>query len=191
MVSFVLSEKEVPESIALVPNNYNIYLTLFKVWNENKGTAKDLKIKVWVDKGRGGIYKNGENVTIYFVADKDCYLKLYHTNVEGDMQILYPNFYSRNDHVQANQIYTIPNENMSFDFRVIPPFGAEVINAVVSNKPFPPESFSKSEEQVFIPLGKATENNIRSMISRGIAIVPVDMRANDICIFTTVEKLRQ
>lgn len=190
-VSFVISENEIPNGVNLLPKNYSNYYTSSKIWGENKGTSKDLKVRVWVDKGNGSVYKNGENVTIFFMSDKNCYLRLYHTNVEGEIQLLFPNYYSRSDYIQAKQLYSIPNDEMAFEFKIVPPFGVEIINAVVSTKPFPIENFSTSEEQVFYPLGKVTENNLRLLISRGIAIVPINMRTEDTCVFTTIEKLRQ
>lgn len=188
VVSLTLHETKIPVDIEIIPINQNSYFTVTKIWGANKGISKDLKVNLWVDKGKGSIYKKGEKVIVYFMVNKNCFIRLYHTNANGELQLLFPNFYSRSDYIQANQFYSIPNDSMAFDFEVVPPYGVEILNAVVSSRPFPPEDFSIPEGEVFRPLGKATEENVQSLISRGIKVIPADIRTDDVCVFTTIEK---
>ncbi len=185
--SFVLAENTLPQGLGLKPKNYDDCLSNIQTWNEEKGSAKDLKIKVWVDKGKSGIYKEEENVKVIFKANRNCYVRLYHVNAEMEIQMLFPNLYDKNDYIKANQVYSIPDAASAFEFKISPPFGAEIIKAVASLQPFPTEEIPSDNKMVFRSLGRATQNNIRGIMTRSISIIPVDARTEDMCIFTTVE----
>lgn len=176
-----------PGDLALRPTNYRESQESIKTWDEAKGSAVDFSVKVWVDKGKGGVYREGEDITIYFKSDKDCHLRLYHTSVEGEIRLIFPNLYERDDYIKAGRVYSIPDEKSTFKFKVSPPFGAETIKAVASLQAFPSEN-TNSSSGAFRSLGAATPNNIRGIITRGIAVVPSEARTDDTCVFTTISR---
>ncbi|RLA95234.1 MAG: hypothetical protein DRG83_18840 [Deltaproteobacteria bacterium] len=172
----------------LVSKNYQSALLAIDEFGgrEKQGTSKDFKIRVWVDKGNGGIYTEGEKLIIFFKSNHDCFLKLYHTDSAGNILQLFPNQYSRDNFIKAGRVYSIPDETSNFDFVVQPPFGSEVIKAIASMKPFSTaEGFGANE--VFKSMGRASRENIRGILTRDIGILARKGVAEDLCVFTTVE----
>ena len=101
------------------------------------GKNNDFKLDLWIDKGDGGIYREGEKLYVNIKADRDCYVKLVYFTASGDKIVIFPNEYDRNTKIQGNRLYQIPNESSAFDFVIEPPFGAEMLIAFASTKPLP------------------------------------------------------
>ncbi|MEE8433952.1 MAG: DUF4384 domain-containing protein, partial [bacterium] len=101
------------------------------------GKNNDFKLDLWIDKGDGGIYREGEKLYVNLKADRDCYVKLVYLTASGQKIVIFPNEYDRNTKIQGNRNYLIPNETAGFDFVIEPPFGAEMLIAFASTNPLP------------------------------------------------------
>ncbi len=91
--------------------------------------------------------RSGREVRVQVSAEKDCHVRLFHTDAHGRVTLVYPNKFQSNDFVRAGAKASFPDSNDGFKFVVEEPYGPEVIKAVCSTEPFndvqlPPEGDS-------------------------------------------------
>ncbi len=130
---------------------------------------QELQVEIWLDKETGSVYRNGEEVGIYFKANKDAYVAIYDIMPSGEVQLLFPNKYDKNNFIKADTEYQLPTGNAStrYKLRVSGPSGLEIFQIVASTSsiaflddlvkrldvdPFP--MFSSSAENVIEKLVK-------------------------------------
>lgn len=95
------------------------------------------QIKIWTDKGnQNPTYYVGERIYISFMVDKDCYATIYNIDSTGNVNILFPNPYHRDNLVRRGRIYTLPSSNYKYDLVVQGPTGEEILCGVVSTYVF-------------------------------------------------------
>lgn len=105
-------------------------------WRGVKGHNGSLDIEVWTNKEEGASFGQGENLVVYFRANRDCYVTVYDLNTEGDINLLYP-YDPRDDHfIEGGRVYTIPDYYDDFVLRVNGDPGLEFIQAVASEDYF-------------------------------------------------------
>ncbi|MDI6788632.1 MAG: DUF4384 domain-containing protein, partial [Planctomycetota bacterium] len=172
-----------PEGIAYKPANEKIAQQGLEVFTSTSGSA--FKVKVWADKGEGAVYKENEIVRFHFRSDKDCYVYLYHMDAEGNVKILFPNRFNDNNKIKANQVYTMPDETMNFDFQITSPFGTEMLKAIASLQPL--KNIDIKNIVDFKNIGKIGETNVREVITRSIKEVPKEGYAEGNCVITTIK----
>ena len=112
-------------------------------------------------RGKGAVYRQGEEVVIYVCANRDAYVKLYSINAEGNATLIFPNEYHRQNFIRRMTVVAIPEASYPFRFVIIPPFGTEFVKAIAST-----EQFSDIEVS-FENLGQVTKR----LVTRGIAVV--------------------
>ena len=97
--------------------------------------GNQLEVSLWVDK-EDAIYHPGENLTIYFAADRGCYLALYNVEQGGGVSQLFP---PEDDDgwIRGGQTYQLPPEYADYDFAVSGPEGVETIIAMASRDRLP------------------------------------------------------
>lgn len=164
-----------------MPPNYKQSQEILK--NFSPAQKPGFKVQVWTDRGKGSVYRVGERLNIHFESEKDCYLKLYHINAKGEIQLIFPNHIDSDNRIQANTIYSIPGENYGFEFIMSHPLGAEMIKAIASTSPF------QNIETSGVPLGNSPEMT-KSIIQearklKGLEIKPLN--SEEICIYSIVE----
>ncbi len=91
--------------------------------------------------------KSGREVRVQVSSEKDCHVRLFHTDAHGRVTLVYPNRFQTNDFIRAGAQVAFPDSNDGFKFVVEAPFGPELIKAVCSTQPFhdvqlPPEGDS-------------------------------------------------
>lgn len=91
------------------------------------------KLKVWTDKSS---YAVGEKVMFSVEAERDCYLTLIDIGTSGNLTVLFPNAYDRNNRIQAGRRYEIPGASYGFDIHVGGPPGIERVKAIATTQPF-------------------------------------------------------
>ena len=101
------------------------------------GKNNDFKLDLWIDKGNGGVYREGDKLYVNLKADRDCYVKLVYLTASGQKIVIFPNEFDKNTKIRGNRLYQIPNETAGFDFVIEPPFGAEMLIVFASTKPLP------------------------------------------------------
>ncbi|MCK4418399.1 PEGA domain-containing protein, partial [Candidatus Aerophobetes bacterium] len=150
----------------------------------------DFNIEVWIDKGCGKSYTVGENITIYFKSNKDCYLTLFDLTPGGGIRLLFPNRYEKNNFLEANKVHTIPP-----GFVVTPPPGKEMIRAIATTSSW--QFFSDEEIMRYhsehpeerYPVISRSEEGFAAKFNEKIKIIPQPNRAMASCIFNVISKV--
>jgi hypothetical protein len=92
-----------------------------------------LQVDVWTDRGEGGVYRAGEEVSLYFQTSDDCYLTIYDIDTEGRVRLLFPQ-YPDEGFVFGGMTYRIPDYYDRYSLRADGPAGVEFIHAVASRE---------------------------------------------------------
>lgn len=133
-------------------------------------------VKSWTERGDGGIYRNGEKLSIFFYSNRNCYLKIYHIDVNGNTQLIFPNPFHRDNFIREKAIYQIPDERYPFTFELGPPFGAEFIKVIASTVQFP------DIEEAFSEMGRASEK----LVTRGLGVKRSDEQRTEALLSYTI-----
>lgn len=100
-------------------------------------TANPPQVKVWTDKGdntgnNNPIYYVGERIYVSFQVNKDSYVTIYDIDSTGNVNILFPNPYHKDNFVRGGRIYTLPTTNYGYDLVIKGPTGKEILYALAS-----------------------------------------------------------
>lgn len=117
--------------------------------------ANAFKIEAWPDSDTH-TYMVGDSMRINLLSSRDCYVKVYHIDVNRKMQLLFPNRSERDNLLRANTPTIIPKGMVSII--VEKPLGRESIWVMASTVQFP------NLESEFIEirnLSSDTVNNVR------------------------------
>ena len=160
-IEFDVPKNSIPASVSIVPDNYNDALyVLNELSNMGEGQSDELGVKVWTTRGDGGTYRAGEEMIIQFFASQDCYIKLYHIDVDKRMSLIFPNQFYPDNHIRSGRIYKIPDSKYPFQFVLGAPFGLEFIKVIASTVQF------ADIEESFSDLGSASGQ----VIKRGLSV---------------------
>jgi hypothetical protein len=135
--SFLFPGDEISQSILVRPDNYDDAVVVIDKVNEiDKANPEDLDISAWPNRGAGGVYYEGENLLVHFKSNRDCYIKIYHIDVNGKMTLIFPNKFHHNNLIKKNRVYSIPESYYGFAFKLGAPYGTEFIKVVASPSQF-------------------------------------------------------
>jgi hypothetical protein len=113
-------------------------------------------------------YHNGEDLIITLLSNKNCWIKVYHIDVGGKQQMIFPNKVDRDNYMRANTELSIPKNSR---FEIGPPYGQETIIAIASGSQF--ENLDREMDNVI----KATKNTVADMTQGGRGVTVKDNRA--------------
>jgi len=85
------------------------------------------------------IYRQGEEMRVRVISEKAGYLYLIYCDAGGNMVRLFPNRVDQNNAIPAGQHVHVPPPGGRFRLRIGPPFGQEVLKAIVSLEPIDPD----------------------------------------------------
>lgn len=85
----------------------------------------DFDIQIWTDRK---IYYIGEDIRIYFRANRDAYVYIYNTDAAGFTRLIFPNYYDSDNFIRAHHTYVIPDYRYSL--KIIGPAGREELEIV-------------------------------------------------------------
>jgi len=85
------------------------------------------------------IYRQGEEMRVRVISEKAGYLYLIYCDASGNMVRLFPNRVDQNNAIPAGQHVHVPPPGGRFRLRIGPPFGQEVLKAIVSLEPIDPD----------------------------------------------------
>ena len=86
-------------------------------------------VEVWTDKKD---YEINEKIVFYVKADKNGYLTMLDVGPNGDITVIFPNKFHRDNFIRAGVTYQVPSPNYGFEFDVRGPAGLERIKAIVT-----------------------------------------------------------
>ena len=160
-VNYSIAKSTIPLSISILPDNYNDALYILDELSDlTNSSSEGLDVRAWSIRGDGGIYRKGENLVINFYTNRDCYIKVYHIDVNRKLSLIFPNPYYSDNFIKAERIYKIPDPRYPFSFTLEGPYGTEFIKVAASTVQF------DDIEEAFSELGTASEE----LVSRGLAI---------------------
>lgn len=102
------------------------------------------------------VYSPKEPVKIHLELSRDAYVYVYDINAEGQVTLLFPNDFSRDNLLKAGR-YTLP-DRPSYSFVVTEPFGVELLQALALLKPLPILSLSGQGDLDRYPFPKLSDN---------------------------------
>ncbi len=114
---------------------------------ELRNRPSDFYVNVWTNRGDGGTYYYGEDLTIFFQADRDCFVTLLDIDSTGKVTRLFPNAQSRSNRIQAGRVYRFPGPGSTFRYEIVPPAGIEVIKAIATTRPLIPGIVTKGKQR--------------------------------------------
>ncbi len=100
------------------------------------GPKEPLEIELWADRDNEDTYYEGENITLYFRANRDAYVALYNIDARGNVFLLYPQSPGDPHFVRGGVTYELPDRRDDYDLWVTGPPGVEFVQAVASMRPF-------------------------------------------------------
>lgn len=104
------------------------------VVEEIQNANPQFSVRVAVDrKDRTYLEKEVAQVTVE--SSRAGYLYLIYCDAGGDAYVLFPNKFQQSNKIAANQQIVVPAENANFLLRIRPPFGTEVLKAIVTTNP--------------------------------------------------------
>ena len=101
-----------------------------EISNERPGFA----VRVDVDRS-DRIYAKDDLLTATVESSEDGYLYLFYRDAPGNVSVLFPNRFQKDNFVRKNETVTVPARGSNFQIRMDAPFGNEMLKAVVSKKP--------------------------------------------------------
>lgn len=174
-ISVALSD--LPAEIELYPPNRAV---LEKVEDELGGIfgSGQLDIHVTTDRGAGGVYHEGEELVLSLLSNRDCYIRILHIDVHGNMTQVFPNRYESNNFLPGRQLLTFPSRRSPFRFRIVPPYGTETIKVIASTQQFSDPGAD------FRDLGFAT----RGLALEGVGEAETEIMADAMVYFTILRE---
>jgi hypothetical protein len=149
----LIPKSAIPTTLSILPDNYNDAMFVLNELADITGNDNaTFAIKLWTVRGDGATYKDGEEMVVNFFSNKDAFLKVYHIDVEGKAQLIFPNKYYKDNFVKHGVINKIPDSRYPFTFVLGAPYGTEFIKVIASTVQF------KEIEASFADLGKAKKD---------------------------------
>jgi hypothetical protein len=100
---------------------------------QNTATQQAFELTAWPNTDTF-TYIDGDEFKITLLSNRNCYFKVYHIDVNNQMQLIYPNAVNSNNYLPANQQRTIPEAPMQYIIQA--PFGQDTILVVASTQQF-------------------------------------------------------
>ena len=95
-----------------------------------------LSAEVWTDHSDAEYY-SGDNVTIYFRANRDAFIAIYSIDSRGMVNLLFPAREGDDNFVRGGVTYSLPGPDDDYDLVLSGPQGDENIQIVASREQFP------------------------------------------------------
>ena len=94
-----------------------------------KSHKTSFNVKAWTDKKE---YEIHEKIVFYVKSEKNGYLTMLDIGPNGDITVIFPNKFHRDNFIRAGVTYQVPSPNYGFEFDVQGPAGLERIKAIVT-----------------------------------------------------------
>lgn len=119
-------------TLALADVNYNPMKVII-----TPVPGSQLEAEIWIDREAGSLYRTGEEVKVFFRVNKDAYVAIYDIMPDGEIQLIFPNNYDKDNFLEAGKTYSLPTKKAALDYGLtlagIP--GKEIFQLVASTTP--------------------------------------------------------
>ena len=151
----------VPESVSLLPPNLEEAARVFhEIGDIVKSGDERIVVKATTNRGNGAVFRDGEELVVNFFSSRDAYIKIYHIDVRGETNLIFPNRFHANNFVSRNTLVRIPGPGHPFSFVLGEPYGTEFIKVVASTAQF------RIVEESFSDLGRYSSG----LVVRGLTV---------------------
>jgi len=120
-----------------------------------------LSVAVSTDRGSGASYVDGEEMTVFVTTNREAFVKVYHIDVNGAIQLIWPNRFGGGSVIRSGSPVPIPAPGDPFAFQLGAPYGTEFIKVIASTIPF------SQTESDFSSLG----TDVQGVLSRNLTVV--------------------
>lgn len=94
-------------------------------------SSSGLKVYLATERGDNVFYQVGETLQLKAGANRDCWFYVWHIDAKGDIQLLFPNYESRDNQLKANQVLILGRTGTQDGSVVVePPLGLETLYLV-------------------------------------------------------------
>ena len=134
----------------------------------------DFRLNVWTERGGSTVYSAGERLVVHVVAESTAYLQVDYYQADGQVVHLLPNPLDTNL-VVAGQTFSLGQPESSFQFNITPPFGAEMLMVIASQRPFIPQRGAPNIEPADAYMARL-QQNLNEVRSHGkVAVASLDL----------------
>lgn len=137
-------------------------------WVERKGGGRLVP-------GKANTLKIGNSVVFRFRSNRDGYLTIVDIQPGGDVVVLYPNEFSKDNRVVAGTLYSVPSESDTFEVSVSEPAGTDTVVAFFTQRKAEWLDRSKLEGEGFWTV-KGPE---RFAAARGLSITATGLKKDE------------
>jgi hypothetical protein len=122
--------------------------------------SQNIKIEAWFDSQLGNrLFMHREKLELTVMADRDCYFKIIHIDVNNQFKMIYPASGSDNNSLKAN-VSRVVFDNPNSRYVFYGPYGAETLLVVAS-----PVQFPNIGQEYNLPWKEATKESFSKVIS--------------------------
>lgn len=133
-------------------------------------------------------YQVGDFITLFFKAEKDCYVTIVLISASGSLTQLFPNRFHPDNRIRAGEIHRIPDNSWGFAFKAKPPVGEERIYAIAGIHPMAlfDNDFEKAA-LTSIVRKQARDISVQQFGKKDISIQQVGKKLDDVQIAAAAE----
>lgn len=106
-----------------------------------------LDVEVWTSRSDGEYYE-GDDIVIYFRANRDAFIAIYSIDTRGRVALLFPTFVGEDNYISGGVTYSLPGGDDDYDLVVNGPEGFEHIQIIASRERFPIPDWYRGPELV-------------------------------------------
>jgi hypothetical protein len=118
----------IPSSVSVQPPDVDQALQLRAELEDILASdSSDFVVRATTDRGDGAVYRDGEQMVLSIYATQDAFIKVYHIDVNGNTQLIYPNRFNPDNFIPGETYTQIPAGDDPFTFELHEPFGTEYI----------------------------------------------------------------
>ena len=155
---------------AIEPENFQQSLDNVKqiVTDRFDSIPRDFPVEIFTGDGKRA-YVAGENISFRVRSAEDCHITVVSHQSDGRSVVLFPNRWSRDTLLLANQTIEIPGSAFPFKMRIGPPFGSDVIEVIACSR----ESEIHKKFAQNLPSASEEERPFQ-VVTRGIIVEGID-----------------
>ena len=137
---------------------------------------------------RSGLFRDGEPIVLELVASRECYVTVLNIHSDGEVALLFPNDYDRQNHVEAGSALRLPRPGKGFEIQATRGKGSSVaqeqILAVATLDEVPFDLDVKTGEEL-VPAAELEP--AVTALNRWLLRIPLDRRTEALWTYEVVK----
>jgi hypothetical protein len=129
-----------------------------------------IEVGVLPTRAHNPVYQAGEEIQFRVWANRECYLRLVCIDAGGSKYQIFPNRYQSSYRLQAWKEQVIPSPDHPFRYRIVPPFGTEMVLAFAASTPFELPGFGMKAVGSLTQIDAGAKGLIEGLREKGVGI---------------------